>query len=215
MAAERCIDTLDMHAYHDKTIELAATYARNMGLPEQCLDATLLTIRVEKGVPVAMIFGDGFLAVRKDGILRITKVSFPNNVPFYLNYKLNEKRRNCGQLQPAVVEELEFGPNGFATSHEALELPNDFLFKYVDAGSDFVAVMSDGAGSFLRPLVSETSKTNESVPQNEILPELLAFKTFQPGFVQRRLKRLEKDNRERGWQHYDDLSVGAIFLGEG
>jgi len=219
MAAERYIDVVDQTAYHEKAIELAAVYARSMGLPETCLDATLLTIRIEKGIPSAMIFGDGFIATKKNGVLFVTKVSFPNNTPFYPCYKLNDGKRAKGKLQPAIVQEFEFHPEGLVVAHKAVELQTlhdtDFFRQYVDAGSDFVAIMSDGAGSFLRQVITETSKTNEVIPDKDILPEILGFKNFQAGFVQRRLKRLEKDNRERQWQHYDDLSVGALsFMGD-
>lgn len=211
MAAERCIDTSDLYSYHEKTIELAAAYARSMGLADQCLDATLLTLRIDNGVPTAMVYGDGYIATRKDGILKVTKIFFSNNTPLYLNYKIKPARLVSAKMVPALFENMEFGPEETRVDPERA-LNAEFLVQRAEPGADFIAIMSDGAGSFLKPIPSETSKTNESVDQFDILPELLAFKTFQPGFVQRRLKRLEKDNRERGWQHHDDLSVGAIYL---
>lgn len=208
LAAEKFVGApLDLHAYHNKAIDLADAHARSIGLPQFCLDATLMTVKLEKGVPLVMVYGDGYVASRRNGVLQVLKISYPNNTPRYLSYRLDENRK--GEILPAVVEEFIFRSNGWEKTLIS-QMDQDFFFKYMDPESDFVAVMTDGAGSFLRPVVSQTSKSNEAVPPEDVLPALLDFKTFQSGFVQRRVKRLIKDSREKQWQHYDDLAIGAL-----
>jgi len=48
----------------------------------------------------------------------------------------------------------------------------------------------------------------------EILKELISFKSVRGAFVGRRLKSFLKDCRAKGRQHGDDLSIGALHLGD-
>jgi hypothetical protein len=78
----------------------------------------------------------------------------------------------------------------------------------------YVALFSDGIGSFYCAQQTETSKRVEAVPFDEILRGLVSFKSTRGAFARRRMKSFLKDCQTRGWRHMDDLAVGALYLGD-
>jgi hypothetical protein len=82
------------------------------------------------------------------------------------------------------------------------------------ADTDWIAVLSDGAGSFTDLVETETSRTIRPVPQQSVLPELLSFRNRTGCFVQRRTQRVLGAWSARGRHHQDDFSIGAIAFGE-
>lgn len=213
LAAEKHVNTtMDMHEWHRATIGLAWAWAHSLGLPQQALDATLLAIRFVDGSPLVTIFGDGYIAQRIDGALHVTKITFEKNCPFYMSYLLDDNRKKQAKMQAAILEDIVFHPDGTSTNEQGMEIGEDFCFKFADEKADFIAIMSDGMASFLKPDVTPTGKTSFSPDPKEIFPDLLGFKNLQPGFVQRRAQRFLKGKASLGWQHFDDLSIGAIAL---
>lgn len=212
-------DALQAEFFHKYALEYAAEIAFQMKLDETCLDATLMTISLDKQKwPIATIYGDGILVVgKKNGDLEVTDVSFTQNYPLYSSYQLNEVRmKQMPDENEIVVKRYVQHPDGkIDEAKDCWADAMEFGF-FVDLirpeETKFVVVMTDGAKSFLSPSNSETSKTFVNVALNDILRDLVGFKTFQPGFVQRRMQRLQKDFKSKGWQHHDDFSIGALSL---
>lgn len=74
------------------------------------------------------------------------------------------------------------------------------------AQADVVAVLSDGAESFV-------DRDGQTVSLETLLPELLSFKNLEGEFVTRRVRRfLERTCVQRGWRHEDDFSMSAVAL---
>ena len=74
------------------------------------------------------------------------------------------------------------------------------------AQADVVAVLSDGAESFV-------DRDGETVSLETLLPELFSFKNLEGEFVTRRVRRfLERTCVQRGWRHEDDFSMSAVAL---
>ena len=59
-----------------------------------------------------------------------------------------------------------------------------------------------------------TSKINENLDHLDIIRNLVDFKSFTGEFMERRLNKVLKTYSKLGINHYDDLSVGAIYTGE-
>lgn len=216
LAAEKYVqDELIDEEYHDKTIQLAQTYTKGLGLPDSCLDATLLTIRKCGSLYYGSIYGDGLIVqCRKDNILSVAKVSYASGYPNYLSYRLRPDRLK-GMDMVATVNLCEIHPDGQIkmAQHYDIDYKKDgktcHFSKFQDDAT-FMAIMTDGVCSFLEMQKTETSKANAPVPFESTLRELLAFKSFHQGFAKRRLQRALKDISGRGMQHYDDLTMGVL-----
>src|SRR4030095_9205489 len=87
------------------------------------------------------------------------------------------------------------------------------VFRFKISDYKFVAMVSDGMHSFVRTDLTAISKRVEGIPATDVIRELLAFKSLNGAFVARRMKRFLKDCQAKGWQHTDDLSLAAIYLG--
>ena len=207
--------------FHEMTISLASTWAMKMGLPFVSLDATLMTLStLENGKILTTIYGDGMIVAKiPDGLL-VMEVSYPRNFPVYPSYLLDLDRTkrmpvgnaiqlNLWRVTPDAGKQILMVNDGPIKDgmHDCL-----FAHEFNLPEDGFIAAVTDGAKSFLAPLNSETTKTNGSVPLEQVLPELLGFKNFHPGFVQRRMQRFARDAQKKEWQHYDDLAMGAIAL---
>ena len=225
LAAEKYVNwgyKVSMHDYPKAVIEEAYSHAKRIGLQETCLDATLMAVRMIDGSLVATVYGDGMIAQRIRGNIFVSEVSYPDGYPNYMSYMLNEDRSQATKaLRSPRILSFEIRPDGMTSETGDIEMGCDFYYKYVDSEADFVALISDGATSFIKPVVSETSKKAENVPLHEVLRGLLAFKSLpqhgdrsnlQTGFVRRRMQKFLKESSKNGWQHYDDLSVGAVAL---
>lgn len=205
---------------HKSILAIAAYFAEQVGLKRTCLDATLLTIWPINGKMTATIFGDGaFFQKIPSGLpagghtLSVTTVSYPDNFPFYPNYLLPERTaRPKPSYQKAEIRRMDFLPNGQIEEGSAFsgEEGKNFWSMEVDPNAIFAGVTSDGIGSFIQHIILETSKETQAINNKEILPDLLGFKSFNPGFVKRRMQRFEKDLSLQKRQHYDDLSIAAI-----
>ncbi len=238
LAAEKNINMLTFKAEDEaeflkNSVLLAAKWAKEMSLPEICIDATLATAKIHDGLVSVMIHGDGqaiFGKTTENGLhLEVYDVSTTHNFPFYPSYMLKPERLKSMPAtnemavslyeiheEKALFPQKSYGR--FYPAHGWNDEPLDPDFrKYFHQTCmldrfDFVALTTDGVNSFLTQKESTTSKENESIDGDFILPDLVGFKNFNPGFVQRRLQKFDKEIKAKGWQHYDDLTIGAIAL---
>lgn len=199
---------------YQPTIITAGTWRLMMGLEENALDATLMTLSVKNGMLRAGIYGDGVLAVmyKKLPKLVIHQISYPSGYPNYLNYIANiERRSRVSKLIQGSCNSFSLGNSGqFAAIGNSVLGDKPFYYEAPIEDITYAAVMTDGTGSFVKAIETETSKTQEPVTIVQVLEEMLAFKSFQGAFVQRRLQRFAKDCSEKQWSHSDDLSMGVI-----
>jgi hypothetical protein len=78
---------------------------------------------------------------------------------------------------------------------------------------EYAALLTDGVHSFRRAAQAAAGGCVEAVPTDEALRALVSFKSGNGSFVGRRMKRFRKDCQAWGWQHDDDVAVGALHLG--
>lgn len=198
----------------------ADAHAQDTRLPDNATDATLLTVqKLDEEVYSISCAGDGVIAkIKKDGQIDITQIEYSSGAPFYLSYQLSPERTELfkqkfglkriikhyslvkGEVVDLAIEEDEDGSIYFSE-----EKIRDY---------SVLVVMSDGVLSFMETLKTDTSKVSVPVPPEKVFKEILAFKNYNGVFVQRRLQRFRKDCEERSWFSTDDVSVGAIYLGD-
>lgn len=203
-------------------------------LPQQSLDATLIAAYVRDDGNVQVIScGDGVIAARRvdTGDIEVIDIDC-QNTPNYLSYMLEPKRllsyregiKNIDDVYQgrylhrwASLKSLREGDS----PDNSLECPisiegdlgktvtyDNFPFSTVISPKeyDLVMVFSDGVQSF-------QSNTYEPVPMGLVLEQLVKIKSFTGKFIARRCKSfLNKFCKKEGWNHYDDLSVAAIYL---
>lgn len=207
--------------YQSDHILVEAIYqAQELNLPENAIDATLLTAqKLDDETYSISCAGDGVIAkIRKDGIIDVIQVEYPSGAPYYLSYLFAPER--------AVLFKEKFGLKRIVKKYSIInDKICDLRIEEDESGSQYIfeekvgdyvtlAVMSDGVLSFMEAVVTPTSKMSVPIPPEKILKELLAFKNYNSVFVQRRLQRFRKDCEEHGWFSTDDISLGAVYLGD-
>lgn len=178
----------------------AQASAKDLGLDETALDATLLiAVETETHIEVFVI-GDGVVAARRrdGGKPFIRKSSYPMGAPFYLSYLLDPERL-------ALFDALE--GNALVTEGDRCEnVKNIPSFSLPKADFDLVILMSDGAESFRKAVTIP-------VPYTEIVEQMLKVQGAAGEFMIRRASKFLKSYcKAQDWTHYDDFSVAGLFL---
>jgi len=189
-------------------------YAYELKMNPSMFDATLLVAQCCDDEVNIFMAGDGMVvAKKKNGEYNTILRNYPSGYPRYLAYDLSsERKKEYAKVAGFVNEEhiLDKLENigsylGLTVGQEALDSVMFYSMKAEDL--EWVAIFSDGIGSF----VDKTTK--EKISEYTIIKELLQFKTFTGRFAQRRLNKFEKDCNALNYEHYDDLSMGVIYLG--
>lgn len=215
-------------------VEFAKPIIKQIGLPEESLDATTMVITSSSLGGYALSYGDGIIAVEDmSGNIYVISIEYTDGYPFYLNYLLYPERFNeweenhdkrkvtisvisTAKTYEMIDEDMKvLGNHDFGDIHIRNERQRTFVF-FNNSGKKikYVSILSDGIKSFYELINTETSKTNSSIDYHLALSDLLSFKNFSGEFVQRRLNRFAKDCQKKNWFHSDDLSLGVIYLGD-
>lgn len=175
-------------------------------------DATVLYAAVANTKLHIGIAGDGVIALKeKDGpITVITREC--ENMPDYPSYYMLPDRREAYLSQDIRAVTTLYN----LATKTIINQFNDPAFAYcvksydLTEGShtlEWVACMSDGVYSF-------QDSNRVTIPMLDVVEQLTAFKSFTGVFAQRRLNAFRKESAGKGWSHYDDISIGGIYLGE-
>jgi hypothetical protein len=209
----------EMPGLHLEAARRALEWAEMLGLPPQAVDATLLTAHLGGDDLIVACTGDGVVCLRsRGGALDAFSISFPSGYPLYPAYAQQAGRlitlldggravkevkhfRSASPAEPLLVTDAR----GSESLTEVFAVPaGDYAYA---------ALFSDGIHSFYATRQMETGRPVEAVPFDEVLRELVSFKSTQGSFVGRRTGRFLKDCQARGWQHADDLAVAALHIG--
>ena len=214
-------NTKEARALSDKfpitAIYKASTMSTLLGLEESCLDATLISLEFKNDVIASVLFGDGVrIIVNADDSVLYETFEFTDNKPQYLSYNLNPERlaqyyKEIGELQvkrttvnlttkETIVEE-------YKTRSED-KLGNSFSASNMKSNEPLKAafIATDGLESFVRD--------GEALPLIEVVRELTNIKSWRGPFVERKVKRMITKFKKLGYDHYDDIGVAGIYLGE-
>lgn len=220
-------DSMRLVGRERRIIDTAANAANEIDVDLRCLDSTLVAAYrstdkrqghpVREGVRVSMR-GDGVAVARgRDGGFAMYVVDHEKNAPRYLSYEL-EKDRLEGYLKKygqRSRRRLYMSGSGwmdeFTTEFEGH--PSDQFFPAEEF--DLVVVLSDGVQTFQRMARTGTSKMLEDVPVEQVVERLLKIKGTKGEFLKRRCRKfLSNYCALNEWQHYDDFSAAAIWMGE-
>lgn len=209
----------DVAEVHQEAARRALAWAELAGLPPQAVDATLLTAHLRGDELILGCSGDGVICLQsRAGALDVYIVSYPSGYPAYPSYAHQPGRLLA--LEAAALTGKEVRHFRSASVEECLRLAGvtggDSLTEVLAVrASDYkyAALFTDGIHSFQRAGQAATGGYVEAVAADEALRALVSFKSSGGSFVGRRVKRFRKDCQLRGWQHEDDLAVGALHLG--
>lgn len=218
-SAVLCRWQLDNPLHFKKLVADESNFNCNaLRLNADCLCATLLAASVEKDHFITLTIGDGVVAAfKKDGTILAHEYHFESGAPYYLRYELDKgKKEGYFQEFGNVVTKrtVVITPNGVESETVSQPFDEDHISfddKFPISDWDGVAIMSDGAFSFVESVLSTTSKQNNKVDTATVYKEMLGFKTYSGEFVHRRVQRAIKDFQARNIQHTDDFSMGVIL----
>ena len=210
-------DIRDLHAgAAADALELAAL----VGLTPQAVDATLLTAHVHGNELILACSGDGVILVQDwSGVIEGYSISYLSGYPRYPTYTHQPDRlaflESCGDPQKEI-KCFRGDPN-----QSTLLLEDTFssgerteVFTFKARSYRYAVLLSDGIHSFCSTRGSESSKSARPIGFQSLARELVSFKNVRGAFAGRRLKRFLKDSALNGWQHTDDVALGAIYLGD-
>lgn len=209
-------------ADYKKIIFQAEANAKVLGLDKNCLHATLLTLRLsEDGDFLPFVYGDGVIVARKrisnlgTPQLRIMNLEYPSGAPYYLRYELDNSKTQWEKIFGSSYFQshtfLDIESNRTVLGEKIQLEENSWEGIYELSEYDMVAVLSDGIHSFFKKEKTDTSIKTTPINYIEVIQELFKFKSMNGQFVKRRCKRFFKECKEKGWEHYDDFSIGVIY----
>jgi len=229
---QAAVQYLGVAGYNDdsfshSTINTARIWSHALGLPDDCLCATLLmaiVANVDVGMPhvdqhmyKVFISGDGFVVARHKDRMEIHEYKFARGAPCYLRYSLDPKMSKdyWAKFGDEVTHRIYMIDNNGKSDYqkETKKYPAaPFFFKLEFPVSDYlwVAVVSDGGDSFLETVDHGTGLEPTDVPASTVLFELFNFKNYQGEFVQQRCSKAFKEFGKKRWQNADDIAVGVI-----
>jgi hypothetical protein len=197
------------------------------GLPQTCLDSTLLAAyQRDDGKVDVVATGDGIIAAKRlDGSIEVWEIDF-RGAPAYLSYVLFPDRMlvymdqgykgrtvRCYLItkgKTIQTMETDFpvsieGKFGKTVTWDNFAVHFD---TFDPAVYESVMVMSDGVQSF------QERDILKSIPFLEVVPHLLDIKGYRGQFMIRRCRAfLNRFCVKHGWQHNDDIGVAAIHMG--
>jgi hypothetical protein len=215
--ASRARDPSEMHK---EAARRALLWARRVGLRPQAVDATLLTAHLDGDKLILGCTGDGVICLQSaDGMIDVYSISYPSGYPRYPVYTHQPERLLAWEDVERSGKEVKHFRSASIESPLRLkdaahsDRPTE-VFTARASDYTYAALFSDGIHSFYSAEQTATGRSVAAIPMEEVLRDLVSFKSVRGTFVERRLNRFLKDCRARGWQHADDLAFGALYLGD-
>lgn len=203
--ARLALASQDPHS-HVGLLEGAMGVVEVLGLPVECLDATLLTASLDDSTVRLTAAGDGVMEVEYEDYSALMDMEFSGGAPMYLRY-----------LRPGDFERYveQYGARLTLNGNKELPLSRDnyaLRFEGPREGLRRVSLYSDGVKSFRRPGAAPGAW--EAVPVAEVLAQINAVKVAKGAFLGRRMRKFLGDFCPRNnWVHDDDVSVATILVG--
>lgn len=220
---EGIFDPYNTFNYNDefsiyKAIQRSVNSVKNkvaLDILDQSYDATLLSLYIKNNQYSYFCFGDGLIVrLHSNGTITATSVEYPSGAPYYLNYELDpEIKSKYAELYGSrrIIREHIIGSKDYYYSWVS-DTRDGATYPFVAHGNTeglvAMVVMTDGALSFSELI----NKEKRQISLEKILRNLMDFKGYAGEFVYRRMHKFEKECKELGWEHSDDLSMGVIHL---
>ena len=207
-----------LNALLRENIAIAATITARLGLPSDCLDATLLALvplsasDAENDSVGAIWCGDGAVVWGlRNGTRIVYRARYSAGYPFYPVYLTDVTRHARWKTvdnNARTVCRTVIAADGTVGTTETFGSGSEcHLLRHSRRDLRFAAIVSDGVESY----TERCDAAPTSLDYLRVVAELTAFKNFTGSFVQRRIQAFEKACAKRGWQHHDDISVAALY----
>lgn len=179
------------------------------------LDATLIIAYYYNGLINIIMYGDGCIAVIDKTSTMIEIVEYSKNTPYYLSYKLDYERNEIyhnNKITKTVDRYYYYNSaDTFDLITGAMDYDKPYISKHLfDLDRDkTIFIFSDGISTFFN---KEQSKFLSIA---DFIKDFSSFKTLKGEFLQRRLlskKGAITKLEQQGYEHLDDLSVGAFVI---
>ena len=186
--------------------DLLAMSRLTLGLLPEDLLATCLTLIAEPHFTSIHIHGDGVAAFqRRDGSLTMYRLDWGRNMPSYPvyaddGYAAFIASQGGPEGHALVVERLEHGESEPVFDLLNTEQHADGWRVSMNTAIRAAAIFSDGVCQV------------DGMSWQEVVRELMAFKSTSGDFVKRRMNRFLRDCMERGKGPIDDIAMAAIVI---
>ncbi|MBI4068162.1 protein phosphatase 2C domain-containing protein [Candidatus Kaiserbacteria bacterium] len=186
------------------------------GLSEQDMLATVIGAYATKNSGAVHLYGDGVIAFKyRDGTVNAIRYEWSKNAPFYPAYCSAEALAGFGALyrdQPYSVARAQshLYKSGIVSRHALMHSLCDGMkgFHYIigrwemylNLGLEYVAVFTDGVTQV------------DGMYWEDVVKELLAFKTIEGSFAKRRLMAFVRNAEKNGRGCLDDIAYAVIRI---
>jgi len=216
--AERLIKQThdDLPALHQEAAGQALKWAQSIGLPPQSVDATLLTLYCDGEDLIIGASGDGVVILQSHSRMRdVYSISFPSGFPLYPTYSFQGDRLAAWHANENAYKEVKHFQGDSTLDLVEAVTSSDLTEVFREKASDYeyAVVFSDGIHSFYERQETRTSRLLNAIAMDQVIEEIVSFKSGTGAFVERRAKKFASRCRVKGWHHFDDLAIGAIYLG--
>jgi len=195
------------------TVDELPSIAKQLGLPDESLYATLLRLEFQPSEARfdVSINGDGFFFSLIEDLLIVSEIGFTDNAPAYPAYDLFKKVGLYEESYPdnSCYENGYFynWPELTKHSQSGQDIKNPINFSH-SGETRLIGVASDGLNSFV-------DKSGNPVPFYEVAAEIFKFKNFNGEFVKRRMNAAFAEFDKRGWRNQDDFSIAVFSVSNG
>ena len=207
----KSIDEVRMGEY---IIWKSDSIAMQLGLDQAPLDATLMVAYYYNHLLKIIVYGDGCIVFIDNvtGETEIINIEYDKNIPYYLSYTLEKERDKIyksNKIKKLIDRDyIKSDRVHLLTSTDSRE---EYAITYgIYPGEDkTILILSDGISTFFN------KEQQEFLPIKDLIQDFSSFKTLKGEFLHRRLlskKGAITKLEQQGYNHLDDLSVGAFVI---
>lgn len=198
----------------DKNTEL---FRVALGLEHRDMLATNLFAVASTDEVFVHLTGDGVVALQYENELRITEYDWQQNMPFYPAYRAageeNSFRRAQSDRYEHAMQLRRYSPRTEEQPHRGMYVDHIELERGMHGISN-VHTNSSVYGRLLSVgIFSDGVAQVDGIPTDQVVQELMAFKSTNGQFATRRMNRFLTDAKKRGRGPLDDIAMAVINLG--
>lgn len=199
--------------FWQSSIHDANSIVKYLGLPKECLDATVNIAAVLNNKLTIQCWGDGAISILfKEGTREDYIIRYPSGAPNYLNYQADPERFCQFKETFGTKKVVTHFSNSVESEDISFIAPYYFSLQVPIDNIASVFVMTDGVESFKKTESTDTYISSNPLDVRQVIDELTSVKAYNGNFMLRRMRGMKKKNP--AWFHEDDLAVAAIHIGK-
>ena len=189
-------------------IHNAELVAKQLGLPKNSLDATLIIAYQNKPNNIRVHFyGDGSILTFTEHNYSFGQIDYSQNAPYYLSYLIDPARnKSFYEMKQKKTITTWHQSVGWESKTEECAYDASTVYNYEISAIKGMLIASDGFTSFI-----ENKKGLLHIL--DYAPDFFSFKTTAGEFLKRRATMALRNLAKEDIHNADDLSIG-VFLKE-